>query len=164
MYYNEASFRTEIYIIIACGVVWAWIFENSEKLDTQIDFTIAFSIPSLLLIVGFTRYIALKFRIERLAFYIYCIERKYFADDAATGGWEHFVGKTRENEFVGYYDKVTDSFNWKGQAKKFGDPDFKFKWALFTRSATWTWRTLILLNFSTVIYLTKVYEPLLSAI
>ena len=40
---------------------------------------------------------AIKFRIKRLAFYIYCIEKRHFEPNGETAGWEHFVRKSREN-------------------------------------------------------------------
>lgn len=150
MYYNEAAFRTELYVVGSCGVIWGWIVANSDRLETQTHLIIACSMPAMLLIAGFVRYMALKYRVARLAFYIYCIESKYFRQGFETAGWEHFVGRTRGNNLVGLQDAANGTIDWRRQAETFKTA--RFKWAFFSRSANWTWLSVFLLNVSAAFY------------
>ncbi len=150
MYYNEAAFRTEVYVVASCGIVWGWIVANSDTLETKLDVSAACSIPIFLLLAGFVRYLALKFRVARLAFYIYCIEQKFFKGNEYAGGWEHFVGRTRGNNLIGKADEANGTFYWERQAEQFKTT--KYKWSFFTRSANLTWLSVLVLNLSAMFY------------
>lgn len=154
MYYNEAAFRTELYVVASCGIVWGWIVANSDNLNSRWHVAVACGLPCLLMAAGFVRYLALRFRVQRLAFYIYCIEHKLFGPGEATAGWEHFVGLTRGNNIVGFSDEKNLELSWKRQAARFRQ--VKYKWAFFTRSATWTWLVVFLLNVAAALYVVSI--------
>lgn len=147
MYYNEAAFRTEVFAIAACGIVWGWIVVEIEKLDTVVKLGAACALPLLLLIAGYTRYNALKYRVKRLAHYVYCIERKHFSEKSKTAGWEHFVAVSRPNDYTGALnDSPEDSVTWRNKCVEFKNNPDNYKFGFFEKWANRTWLAALAIN------------------
>ncbi len=154
MYYNEAAFKTEINVIAACGIIWAWIFIQNDYLESPEKIAVACSMPILVLLAGYVRYNALKYRVKRLAYYIYCVEQKHFKNKDETAGWEHFVAHSRPNDYKGALvnDAPSDSARWLAKCGEFKKAPYNYKFGPFEKWTNRTWIVAFLINLAALVF------------